>query len=33
MEPPEPEASVEAQMSDEALDQVRHPPSPEDPIE
>ena len=29
MEPPEPEVPIEAQKSDELLDQVRHPPTPE----
>ena len=32
MEPPEPEVPIEAQKSDEPLDQVRHPPTPGDPI-
>ena len=33
MEPPEPEVPTEAQKPDEPLDQVRHPPAPEDPID
>ena len=33
MEPSEPEVSNEAQIPDEALDQVRHPPNPKDPVE
>ena len=33
MGPPEPEVSVEAQMPDEALDQVKHPSTPKDPVE
>ena len=32
MEPPEPEVPIEAQTSDEPMDQVRHPPTPDDPI-
>ena len=33
MEPPEPEVPTEVQKSDEPLDQVRHPNTPEDPVE
>ena len=33
MEPPEPEAPIKTQMPDEALDQVRHPPTPNEPAE
>ena len=33
MEPPEAEVPIEAKKPDEALDQVRHPPTPEDPVE
>ena len=33
MEPPEPEVQTEAQIPDEALDQVRHPPAPKDPAD
>ena len=33
IEPPEPEFPSEAQMPDEAFDQVRHPPTPKDPVE
>ena len=33
MEPPEPEVPIEAQRPDESLDQERHPPTPEDPVE
>ena len=32
-ESPEPEVSIKAQMTDEALDQVEHPPTPEDPVQ
>ena len=32
MEPPQPEVPNEAQKPDEPLDQVRHPPTPEDPV-
>ena len=32
MEPPEPEVPVESQKPDKALDQVKHPPIPEDPV-
>ena len=31
MEPREPEVPTEAQIPDEALDQVWHPPTPKDP--
>ena len=33
MEPPEPEVPNDAQKTDEPLDQVKHPPTPEDPVE
>ena len=33
VEPPEPEVPTEAQMPDGALHQVRHPPTPNDPVE
>ena len=33
IEPPEPEVPIEAQMPDEALDQVRYAPLPKDPGE
>ena len=33
MEPPEPEVPIEAQKPDEAFNQVRHPPTPVDPVE
>ena len=33
MEPAEPEVPIEVQMPDEPLDQVRHPPTPKDPVE
>ena len=33
MEPPEPEVLIEAQKADEALDQVRHAPTPRDLVE
>ena len=33
LEPPEPEVPIEAQKPDEALHQVRHPPTPKDPVE
>ena len=33
MEPPEPEIPIDAQKTDEPLDQVKHPPTSEDPVE
>ena len=33
MEPPEPEVLIEAQKPDEPFDQMRYPPTPEDPVE
>ena len=33
MEPPEPKVLIDAQKTDEPLDQVKHPPTPEDPVE
>ena len=32
MEPPKPEAPIESQVSDEALDQIGHPAIPKNPI-
>ena len=33
MEPSEPKVPIDAQKIDEPLDQVKHPPTPEDPVE
>ena len=33
MEPPEPEVPINAQKTEEPLDQVKHPPTPEEPVE
>ena len=33
MEPPEPEVPTKTHMADEAWEQVRHPPTPKDPVE
>ena len=33
MEPSEPKVPIDAQKIDEHLDQVKHPPTPEDPVE
>ena len=33
MEPSEPKVPIDAQKIDEPMDQVKHPPTPEDPVE
>ena len=32
MEPSEPKVPIDAQKIDEPMDQVKHPPTPEDPV-